>query len=925
MVTPPTCTTEGYTTHKCDCGDVKVDSKVPVTDHYYYAEVIEYPTLSENGSKKMICQGCGKHHTEEIEALTASMPTLSEILLALFGEIDYTIKAENGSSIIIIDEVDQESVYFQEQTYFAINVAEVNLDTKGEMAAGHIKLDFGIAISSTEDRDSVLVEDFNQVVSLYIYVENDIISIEMVDVEGETIKQDANATVLFYTVLGEMFGIPEMPLAGVVNLVYGISQLGPVIEKIQGDLEASEEYQEYMLESLEALATELFTAVVEENGNTEYELNLTALSDFFATISKKTLAEHLDLAYGEGTMASIVGFIKDLPLMTVRELADAAIEMAAAYDLTVEEIYQYIDNVIFYISGQPISIETIINMNAKLTVADILIGDTSDMSKEEKDEIILSIEGVFADLADSISELTFDQIFNLLLFGDINYSPNHDGVVFSITESIEEGMIALSDIIYANFVVTPEGEVVYADVNCGFHFAYEKTDSSISADLVIEESDYLDLNVSIVDGVVAEYDLVLRDNLSVDHEVYIYDEDGYYAGSFIETYYVFGTLLHINYNRANVNGKDKATLVVESGYAEMNADQTGAVEVLDTAIDAVATITKADDKETINLDAYINDFNELVGTIVLNEGNVVDCDLVLNLYSTTVDPETMEETTKCSEIASIKYSNDLNGNITLDYVIDTAHIEFKSTTVVDEETGAEHQSLSASLYRIEEYGKDEYLSLALVAEDGLVEQFALSISDYTDEGMSEIINITYATTENGAEVYLAVLDNVVDITRETLEDGGYRITVDYDIEKASIGTDEVEIFAGTETTLVDNFDVTMYSFYYFENVNGVYQTVYGDNVYFLLDAPLSYLYDYTLEEYLYFYGYDLEAYETFKSYADEEGKILVTDETIDLLYAMTYDSYFIYYVYVGYEVAVYETEYHYYYFSGEGTVVIESK
>ena len=80
VVTPPTCTTEGYTTHKCDCGDVKVDSKVPVTDHYYYAEVIEYPTLSENGSKKMICQGCGKHHTEEIEALTASMPTLSEIL-----------------------------------------------------------------------------------------------------------------------------------------------------------------------------------------------------------------------------------------------------------------------------------------------------------------------------------------------------------------------------------------------------------------------------------------------------------------------------------------------------------------------------------------------------------------------------------------------------------------------------------------------------------------------------------------------------------------------------------------------------------------------------------------------------------------------------------------------------------------------------
>ena len=930
VITPPTCITEGYTTHKCDCGDTKVDTRVPVTDHNYVAEVISYPTLTEDGSKKMVCAGCGKNYVEKIEALTASMPTLSDVLLAVFGELDYTISAEEGSTIIIIEEVDEESKYFQEKTYIALNVAEVNLDTTGEMAAGHIKLEFGIAVSSTEDREAELVEEFNEVGALYVYIANDVISIELVDFEGEKTTQEGNATVLFYTALGEILGIPEMPLAGMVNIIYGMSQLGPVIEKIQGDLEASDEYKAFMLENLEALSANLFTATVEEDGNTSYALNPTALSDFVAAITEKTLAEHIDLAYGEGTMASLEGLIKDLPRMTVREIADAAIEMAEAYGVTVEEIYQYIDNVIFYISGQPIDIEAQINLNAHLTVADIMIGliagDTSEMTKQEYNEMVDSIEATFADLADSISTLTLDQLYNLLAYGDIAYAPNEDGVVFSITESIKEGILSLSDMISVVFVVTPEGEIVYADVNVGFHFTYEKTDSAISADLVIEGVDYLDLNGVIADGVVTSLTLVIRDYLTTEVEVDHYDEENNYLYSETVTYSVFDTYLAITYNRTKVGTiGEKVGLTVQGGYAEMNADRTEAVAALDTILQVKATITKEEDKETITLEANTDELNELVGTVVLEAGKVVDCDLVFNVFNIIVDPETLEETTECVKIASVKYSDDLNGNIALDVVIDEAHVTLEYTTEVDAETGAESHSLKGGLYRIlEDETEDQYLKLALDVENGCVDMFDLTIYGYQNETKRENLRIAYKVLENGAELYLALMDNALDIARETLEDGGYRITVHYDIDKVQVDETPEEVWVGTELQAIDNYEYDRYSFSdLVANEEGVYETIYGEKVYIPLYSSLAWLNYSSLDEYM--YGADNEAYDELKTYADAEGNVPLTDTTIELLSNAMYDYYYIYYIYVEVETNVYETEYHYYYFSGEGTIVIESK
>ena len=69
VVTAPTCTEKGYTTHTCACGDSYVDSYVlPLGHDWGSGKVTKEPTATENGIKTYICARCGETKTEVIPA-----------------------------------------------------------------------------------------------------------------------------------------------------------------------------------------------------------------------------------------------------------------------------------------------------------------------------------------------------------------------------------------------------------------------------------------------------------------------------------------------------------------------------------------------------------------------------------------------------------------------------------------------------------------------------------------------------------------------------------------------------------------------------------------------------------------------------------------------------------------------------------------
>ena len=69
VVTPPTCTEKGYTTHTCSCGDSYVDTYVDALGHAWDNGTVTKPaTATEAGIKTYTCTRCGETKTETIPA-----------------------------------------------------------------------------------------------------------------------------------------------------------------------------------------------------------------------------------------------------------------------------------------------------------------------------------------------------------------------------------------------------------------------------------------------------------------------------------------------------------------------------------------------------------------------------------------------------------------------------------------------------------------------------------------------------------------------------------------------------------------------------------------------------------------------------------------------------------------------------------------
>ena len=69
VVTPPTCTAKGYTTHTCACGDSYVDTYTDALGHAWDSgTVTKQPTATETGVRTYTCTRCSATKTETIPA-----------------------------------------------------------------------------------------------------------------------------------------------------------------------------------------------------------------------------------------------------------------------------------------------------------------------------------------------------------------------------------------------------------------------------------------------------------------------------------------------------------------------------------------------------------------------------------------------------------------------------------------------------------------------------------------------------------------------------------------------------------------------------------------------------------------------------------------------------------------------------------------
>ena len=74
VVTPPTCTEKGYTTHTCACGDSYVDTYVDALGHAWdNGTVTKQPTATETGVRTYTCTRCHETKTESIPVVSVDV------------------------------------------------------------------------------------------------------------------------------------------------------------------------------------------------------------------------------------------------------------------------------------------------------------------------------------------------------------------------------------------------------------------------------------------------------------------------------------------------------------------------------------------------------------------------------------------------------------------------------------------------------------------------------------------------------------------------------------------------------------------------------------------------------------------------------------------------------------------------------------
>ena len=473
VVTAPTCTEKGYTTYTCECGESYVDNyvdaahsiekhdgkaatcteagyaayetctkcdyttytEIPAAGHKYEAVITKYPSVSEAGEKSLSCQSCGDKKTEEIAALTMSLPKVSEVIASMINGVSCQLALNEGSSLTIVDNYTAE--VNGKKVYVSVDVAEALIESVDGVLAGHIKLEFEtytVELDGTEKADEVTGQ-LNQG-ALYLCVNGEAISIELTEFDGSKMTAESTLSELVYTAVAQAMGITYNDLMDIAYICTEISNVVPKLAQLASATVASAISPEY-IESVETLFTLFGENVIvqtkDASGNSVYTLDLQALDLFLDEIDGKKIGAYVDEVFGKGAMNSFTAFVVSLPDKTVKEIATEAITLAEAYDIDVDETYNLINFIAYKLYGAQIEVKSMIENCYDLTLGEVILSEMED-AKITVDQMKLGLGQAMS----SLSEMTFDQLYNLLADNGKTDVEEGDGQVMASKEETAE-------------------------------------------------------------------------------------------------------------------------------------------------------------------------------------------------------------------------------------------------------------------------------------------------------------------------------------------------------------------------------------------------------------------------------------------------------------------------------------------------------
>ena len=456
-VVAPTCTEAGYTKHICSCGDIFTDNEVPAGHKmvevvakaptctedgeamYYtcsvcgyvdgqktvipalghlYDTTYEYPTANEAGSKTSVCRTCGDTQTQTIDALGITLPEVSELLVQVIGGFAATLELTKGSELVYVSEVNDPEMGDGFKQSLFVEVAEAVVDSTGEVLKAHLKIKIGFAETTLTGlvpaKDVVVNKNKAEYTEISVFVNGDDVSVAMGNESG-----NINLSEMVYGTLAQMMGI------GGYEELQAILANGRLVEELAnlralltegafnivvgelGNIDAA--YIEHLDELFALFGEEIFVASAQNDGTTIYRLNLAALKKLLADVEGKTVAEYLESVYGKNVAAAVAEFIETLPDKKIKDVVNAAVNLADASGIAIGDIYTLIDLYIYTATGLEISIESQIADYYDVTLVDLLT-EMYGITGADKLVFVTNIKSSCAQFAELVQTVSFDEL-----------------------------------------------------------------------------------------------------------------------------------------------------------------------------------------------------------------------------------------------------------------------------------------------------------------------------------------------------------------------------------------------------------------------------------------------------------------------------------------------------------------------------------
>lgn len=678
-VTLPTCESQGYTTHTCECGDSYVDAYVPeshelvvrdakeptctepgnleyftcrkcdyttyeaipATGHSFEEKITRFPTTQHTGVKSRICSECGETHDEELKAVSVTLPRVAELIHSFVGMNQVSINADN-TEIVFIDRIEDENGLTDR--YIAVDLTRFELDGTGDELVAHITFELGIATldPSVEGAEP----EFTTEMLIDVFANGDEVSVAVT--EGtDTENTDVNLTEEFYGYIAENLGMTYDELIETYYLVEKLAGYLPVIEGIlewAGSIELPDGTGAG--ESILALLAEKMIKVDDDG---YYYIDVEGLIEIIEDSRDKTVGALIDEYFGKGTMAGLETFLVALPMTKVRTLAKSAELFAETYDIPLDDVYALINYVIYLATGEDFNVEHEIKVRYNKTVAEVIIelaNQGEEITEADINTMALAMVNEIKNLVDLIKKNNVDQLYNIYYYDDADFNYSLTADIITRLEEFdasfdamwhydEDGMIDhlcidLAGIFGINYGVIDGSEItsvtLYVSEEATINLTLYATETKASLEISSDDNKIVSLVINIKDGELTDAEFKIN-------AVYVGKLEGFDGEENLIN------IITATYLKGE-NGAFETTFVLNAVSEKDGETDEDTVSVLEKALDVNSTFDGVDTLVTIANGKVITVKTSEDGTgfdITVKEGETLLAELTAALDVTLDD------------------------------------------------------------------------------------------------------------------------------------------------------------------------------------------------------------------------------------------------------------------------------------------------